>query len=136
MRKSPIARSLKDIHKLKKDGFIITGYLKSEINTKILPDIEIELLDSNVKIEKGFKYYLDNSDSKIIRAGSTVSIYSALNKINNQEIINGYELYPGTPEQYINFLSSPYNSYMVYVRVFIGLAIIFFLFSIVLNIRK
>lgn len=136
MKKSPIARSKKEIKKLNGDGFIISGFLKEERTSNSLKNIEIVLNDTDVKIEDGFSYYMETEKPDKLREGTPISIYSAINIVDGKEVINGYELYPGTPEQYINYLSSPFNSYMVYVRVLIGLSIVFFLFSIVLNIRK
>ena len=97
-------------------------------STKLFKDYK--LADTNMSLEK------NGRTIEGIKPGGDVTIYAVNYKNDNFIGVKGYELYPGNPKQYIEFLKSPYNSYMLYVRLFIGLSLLFFLVSIVLNIKK
>ncbi len=107
------------------------------------PTLEIVTKGGKVILEKGYGLADFNEVVKQpsrelfgIKTNSDITIYAISSKVKDSIRLTGYELYPGTPNQYIKFLSSPFNSYMVYVRIFIGLSLLFFLLSIVLNIKK
>lgn len=117
------------------DGMVATldsspelSILLGSQSTRLFKDYK--LADTNMSIEK------DGQIIEGIKPGGDVTIYAVNYKDDNFIGIKGYELYPGNPKQYIEFLKSPYNAYMLYVRLFIGLSLLFFLISIVLNIKK
>lgn len=153
--------SIKEINRLKDESFLLSGYIEKD-HTKQLKDLvayikksdrkllklvnpalEIKLEDGSINLIGGYgiaDYNKIYNDKKTIingiKSGVDITIYSIKYKNISENSIKGYELYPGTADQYINFLSSPFNSYMMYVRILIALALIFFIFSIVINIRK
>lgn len=110
-----------------KNSPVITISLENG-NIHLIDDYSIA--DYNINIQDG-KYSIEG-----IKPGGEVTIYAANYKDDSFSGVKGYELYPGNPKQYISFLESPYNSYMLFVRLFIGLALLLFLISIVLNIKK
>ena len=107
------------------------------------PELTISLEDGDIALLSG--YDLNEYNREIcyhgtshqgIKSGSDITIYAIVDKMTPTIAIRGHELYPGSPDQYINYLSSPYNAYMIYVRAFIAIALIFFIFSTVLNRKK
>lgn len=132
MIKAPILKTRSEIPKYKDSGFLITGLLKSD--PSLNEPLTIELPDGDVILKPGF--VLSRDADSIFKTGSQITIYAVIESIKEMDKLKGYELYLGTPNQYINYHSSPYNSYMTYVRIFIGLALIFFLFSLLINIKK
>ncbi len=161
MKNVKIVESLFDINNMKDDPFLLSGYVENDnrplkedmiayavykddlIIEQFTPELSVTIGTNRLPLLEGYSLAdfnknikSENNTFKGIRNGSQITIYSIMDKKDGEPILKGYELYPGTPTQYISFLSSPFNTYMVYVRVFIGLAVVFFLFSIVLNIKK
>lgn len=160
MKECDIVSSLDGLESMGNKPFLLYGYIKSDHKatpqnivayietvgeTKYLysPELEISLGDSSITLQNGYgladynayketnRYILEG-----IKSGNDITIYAINHKDEKFSGIKGYELYPGNPRQYVNFLASPYNEYMVYVRIFIGVALLLFLMSIVLNIKK
>ncbi len=161
MNNTKAAFSISDIKGYGEKPFLLSGVVEKNHNTlqgslltyeRVVDgeskgiesqELTITLDDGSVKLMDGygiadFNKVLtrENDILRGIKAGSEITIYSVSYKEIDELVIKGYNLYPGNPGQYTNFLSSPFNTYMVYVRVLIGLALIFFLLSIVLNIKK
>jgi hypothetical protein len=152
MRETTVIESYDDIISAGREPFLLHGYLNNEHETvienmvatrELSPEITVTLNKNSIKILQGYdiadyniSVEVDGSITEGIKPGGDVTIYAVNYKDDNFNGIKGYELYPGNPKQYINFLKSPYNQYMVYVRVLIGVSLLFFLVSIVLNIKK
>lgn len=160
MKNSEIVSSLDGLESMGNRPFLLYGYIESDHktttsnivayietveDTKYLyaPELEIFLGNSYVTLKSGYEIadynvLQETTRHKLegITPGNDITIYAINYKDDTFQGVKGYELYPGNPRQYINFLSSPYNEYMVYVRIFIGVALLLFLLSIVLNIKK
>lgn len=133
----------KDHNKVKKDLVAYTKISKGKNIKTVNPELKINLEDGVVHLKSGYdiadsnKNYTKNDITyNGIKSGIDVTVYAIQYKNSKDITLKGYEIYPGSADQYINFLSSPFNSYMIYVRVLIALAMIFFIFSIVINIKK
>lgn len=161
MKKTPIIRSLKEIKDSNDRPFLLLGYIspehptlkeklvtytlfkdnirqddKTQSLTILLPDGKIELINDYTISDYNFIIDIDDTVLKGIKPGSDITIYAITIKEDGRLKIKGHQLYPGRPDQYLRYLSSPFNSYMLYVRIFIGLALLFFTTSIILNIKK
>lgn len=152
MRETKILEDYSDIISTGKKPFLLYGYLDLDhkiVNKKMVatinecPELNISLGEKSINLFKGYNLAdtnvtLEENGQTIqgIKPGGDVTIYAVNYEEDNFIGLKGYELYPGNPKQYIEHLKSPYNSYMLYVRLFIGIALLFFLISLVLNIKK
>lgn len=161
MKKAPPITRISEIKKIGDNPFLLSGNIPIFHKTitdnlvayttttyegeKLLknPELTITLDDGSIQLVEG--YELSGYNREIcykgtsfqgIKSGSDVTIYAVANSLDGELAAIGYQLYPGSPAQYINYLSSPYNAYMIYVRIFIALAVIFFIFSTFLNKKK
>ncbi|MGL1891020.1 MAG: hypothetical protein OCD02_05300 [Spirochaetaceae bacterium] len=154
MSNANIIKSLFEVNK-SNSSFLIYGKIKEDHNTikdnlvaynnekPKTPNLTVSLNDGEIMLFSGYgiadyntEVIENGSTYRGIKAGSDITIFALKYLDGTISGIKGYELYPGMPKQYLNFLYSPYISYMIYVRIFIALALLFFTLSAVLNIKK
>lgn len=152
MNETKIIDDFSELVSMEREPFLLHGYVDKDhktvtqnmIATRVLcPEITISLNNKSTKLMNGYNIAdynikLEESGNIIegIKPGGDVTIYAVNYQDDSFIGIKGYELYPGNPKQYIEFLKSPFNAYMLYVRLFIGVALLLFVVSIVLNIKK
>jgi len=160
MKKATVVSQYNDIINSGNSSFLLHGYIKIDHKTvnknmvasetieegvvsKNFPPIIISLGDKDITLKNDyeiadFNISINDQTRTIqgIKPGGEVTIYAVNCKDEDLLMVKGYELYPGSPKQYINFLKSPYSYYMIFVRFLIGVALLHFLVSIVLNIKK
>jgi len=160
MKEAEVVSSYKELQEFKIKPFLLYSQIsknnavmfknmvayKEVIEEKIkfnTPSINLSLEEVDIKLKENYSIadfntqFIDGDKHYYgIKPGSDVTIYVIPYHNDDFSGLKGYELYPGTPAQYLNFLSSPYIYYMIYVRFFIGIALLLFLLSMVINIRK
>lgn len=160
MKNSDVVTTIEELKERGNKPFLLYGYIDRDHKTVYdnmisyseesgesikteAPQLKITLKDGTIDLNSGYGLAATNSEErsgtrvlKGIKPGNDITIYGINYSRDEFNGIKGFELYPGNPDQYISFLSSPFNSYMIYVRLLIGVALLLFLLSLLINIKK